>query len=150
MVVKVPPGEQHRRDDNGAGRAEGNQREDPFDEAAGERRRDGDDTQHEDAVCALALGRVRRAVEPPVEMADQPADEDDRVRNALPEEGGVARQCVDRHGDGEQEKMVGKGQGVVRLVARWVCSASLSRAAGSDGPPQTVSRCGRISRFAGG
>ena len=148
VIVERAAGEQDRRDDDGADPAVGRQREQPLQDEAGERRH-ADDNHHADAAkTALPRGRQALAVERAVDQADKSADDRDRMRHAPPQEIGVAGDRV--HNERQREHPeVGAGDHGVCWMRR-ASPASQSSAAGSEGPPQTVSFSGRTIRRSGG
>ncbi len=144
VVVERAAGEEDRRDDDCSDPAIGQGIEYGFEGEAGQCRDRDESDDGNDAGAA----RVRSPVQRPVEEADEGSDQADRMGHAAPEKIRIADQRIDRQRCGEQPEMRGRNQ--CAAPTRRASAASQSRAAGSDGPPQTVSFSGSTMRFAGG
>ena len=78
------------------------------------------------------------------------AERRDRVGHAPPEEVRVADDRVESESRGEQNEVIEPDQGACSPDTRCFSRVSQSRAAGSEGPPQTVSLSGSTIRLSGG
>ena len=106
VVVERATGDEHRSNDRGSDPAEREGAETQLQPKADERRQHDHDDESEDAG-GLSPGRAERiAVQRAVKEADEPTGDRDRVRQAPPDEIGIAGKRVKRERDGEQPEMV--------------------------------------------
>ena len=107
VVVERATGDEHRGNDRGSDPAEGEGAEAEFQPIADECRQHDHDDESEDSGRLAPSRPERIAVQRAVEKADEPTGDRDRVRQAPPDDVGIANKSVERERDGEQPEMVG-------------------------------------------
>ncbi len=148
MVIERTSGEKDGRDHRRADPAERQHAEHRLQREASEAGQRDEDGHGEHARETAAFRRLPFIVQRAVEECDQVAKECDRMWKPAPQEIRIADQSVEDQCCRQQPCVIGRNQ--LRAPARRASADRCASAAGSEGPPQTVSLSGSTMRRSDG